>query len=558
MYVSRLIEFAEAHSKDLVPIGFKEKKMQWIADIEEGSIRLTNAGNRQEKVPDIARSSGTKPILLVDKADYVFGVSDTEKNENRSEERHQAYIELLETYLEENEDRDIKELYECLKNKEAFEKKVQDEGVRMNDHIYFRVRGDELLHEKIEVSRFWEKYIQPQSTQDDENLICMYCGEVGPVMERHTINFLIGPDRTKLISANEAAYESQGMKNSYVAPTCYRCEQKYGKALEYLLTPYKGKKPGGRHMFRLGDLTFVHWMRNENQLQEGLNFVMHSDKYQEVKDMEVLLDQVFKGKEVKRELKKICILTLSANKGRLVVRDYAEDSAAHLKERIQQFFKAQDVGADRYYGIYTLAATMYIDATKQMQKHALKEWMDWFLHGKPLSDRILLPLLKQIQVSGAMYAHQAAAVQSWLVSQNEREGIERREWTMTTDQKAKSPAYVIGRLFAVLEKIQQEAILSSNTIATKYFSSASTTPKSVMGLLIRNAQHHLAKIGSGDEGKGLAIYYDKRLAEVYGQLQEYPDMLNAEGQAEFAMGYYHEKRDLYTPKNKEEGVAQDE
>lgn len=558
MYVNRLIEFAERHPEELVPIGFKVKKMQWIADIEEGTITLTDAGNRQIQVPDIARSSGTNAILLVDKADYVFAVSDTKTNENRSQERHESYLTLIDTYLKENNDVDIEELRECLRNKDAINQEVKKNGVKMNDLIYFRIRDDELLHKKVEIQKFWGKYIQPKSGRGKENIACMYCGEIGPVMERHTINFFIERDGTKLISANANAYESHGLKNSYSAPTCYACEQKYGKALEYLLTPYKGKKPGGPHMFRLGELTFVHWLRSAEQLPEGFNNMMISDKDQGKQDMEDLIEQVFKGNEVERELNNFCILTLSANKGRLVVRDYAEDSAAHLKKHIKQFFMAQDIGANRYYGIYTLAATMYVDGSSQMQKYALKEWMEWFLHGKSLSDRVLIPLLKQIQVSGAMHAHQAAAVKSWLVSQNEKEGIERRRWTVTTDVKDKNPAYVLGRLFAVLEKIQQEAINSTNTIATKYFSSASTTPKAVMGLLIRNAQHHLAKINGDDNRRGLAIYYDKRLAEVYGNLTEYPDMLNAEGQAEFAMGYYHEKQDLYTPKkDKEKGAVQD-
>lgn len=551
MYVKRLIEFAEAHPKELVPIGFKEKKMQWVADIEDGFIRLTPAGKKQETVPDIARSSGTKPILIVDKADYVFGVSDTVGDEKRSKERHQAYIELLELYLESNDDSDVRMLHECLGNRENIDELLKEKGMKMNDHIYFRVRGDELLHEKTAVDSFWGKHVQPVSTKADDDLICMYCGEKGPVMERHTINFLIGPDRTKLISANENAYESHGLKNSHIAPTCYQCEQKYGKALEYLLTSYKGKEPGGPHMFKIGDVTFVHWISNDSQLQSGLGLVIQPPKEQGVQDMKVLLNKIFKGKEADRSMKNFCMLTLSANKARLVVRDYAEDSAAFLKERIQCFFNAQDVGADRYYGIYTLAATMYADANKQMQKHALKEWMDWFLQGKKLSDRILRPILHQIQVDGAMYANHAAAIQSWLMSQNERVGSEGRMVDMTGDLKGKSSAYKIGRLFAVLEKIQKEAINSKNTISTKYFSAASTTPKSVMGQLIRNAQHHLSKIADGEQGTGLAIYYDKRLTTIYGEIQEYPDMLNAEGQAEFAMGYYHEKLALYAPKNKE-------
>lgn len=195
---------------------------------------------------------------------------------------------------------------------------------------------------------------------------------------------------------------------------------------------------------------------------------------------------------------------------------------------------------------------MYIDASTKMQKHVLKEWMNWFLHGKPLSDRILIPLLKQIQVDGTMYPNQAAAVNSCIVSRQEQKGVE----GMHTEER--SEAYKIGKLFAVLEKIQKEAINSNNTIATKYFSAASTTPASIIGLLIKNAQHHLTKIGNSEKGMGLAVYYDKKIVEIYSEIDQYPTQLNAIGQAEFAMGYYHEKRVLYTSKNKEEGDAQDE
>lgn len=552
MYVKRLIEFAEAHPKELVPLGFKKKKMQWVADIDKGKINLIAADQKIEIVPDVARSSGMKPILLVDKADYVFGASDEKKHEKRSKERHQAYLDLLESYLHYDDDQDIQLLYKCLENHDEIACLLQKHEVKMNEHIYFRIRGDEYLHEKPKVRQFWEKHIEPQSKKASEDLICMYCGEVGPVMERHTINFLIGPDRTKLISANENAYESHGLKNSQIAPTCYRCEQKYGKALEYLLTPHKGKLPGGPHMFRLGDLTFVHWIHPEGRLQGDFGVTMNPQNQGE-NDMKRLLNEIFKGEEGVYQTKNFCILTLSANKGRLVVQDYTENDAADLKANIQRFFNAQEgLGVDRYYGIYALASTMYIDATKQMQKYVLKEWMNWFLHGTPLSDRILWPLLKQIQVDGTMYPNQAAAVNSCLVSKEKQKGEE------DMHIQERSEAYKIGKLFAVLEKIQKEAINSNNTIATKYFSAASTTPASIIGILIKNAQHHLTKIGNSETGMGLAVYYDKKITEIYGEIEAYPPLLNATGQAEFAMGYYHEKKDLYTPKNKEEGDAQDE
>lgn len=552
MYVKRLIEFAEAYEKELAPIGFKEKKMQWAASVDGGRLHLITAGEKIVTVPDLARSSGTKPILLVDKADYVFGVSDTESQKKRSKERHQAYLDLLAAYLNDYEDEDVQLLYESLQDEKMIREMLAEHDVKMNEHIYFYIRGQEFLHENPKVSQFWVKYIEPKSKKADEKFVCMYCGEVGPVMERHTINFLIGPDRTKLISANENAYESHGLKNSQIAPTCYRCEQKYGKALDYLLTAYKGKNPGGPHMFRLGDLTFVHWVKGREQLGKGL-VEMINPREQGVEEMLGLLEKIFRGKDKDYKTEEVCLLTLSANKGRLVVQDYTENDAADLKRNIQRFFDAQNI-VDRKdcYGIYALASTMYIDASTQMQKYVLKEWMDWFLYGKSLSERIIRPLLNQIQVRGVMYPNQAAAVNSWLVSQPKKRGDDEM------NVKERSSAYKIGKLFAVLEKVQKEAINSTNTIATKHFSAASTTPKSVMGLLIRNVQHHLAKIGNGDKGMGLAIYYDKKIADIYSEIEDYPNILDATGQADFAMGYYHEKRNLYTPKNKEQGEDKDE
>ncbi len=552
MYVNRLIEFAHSHPEELPQLGFKKKKVQWIVDIERQTLTFNAVKDKELVVPDIARSSGLNPIILVDKADYVFGISDTKEHEQRSKNRKKSYLDLLLNYLEENDCTDIRALYESLQN----EPDLGNHKVKMDDLIVFRIRDDEYLHEKDAIRKFWGKHVQPKSKTATNDLACMYCGEIGTVLDRHTIHFLIGPDRTKLISANENAYESHGLNNSYSAPTCYVCEQKYGKALEYLLIRRKGKEPGGPHMFRMGELTYVYWMRGEKQLSGVLSVAMAPDKHQRKEDMKEFIEQAFKGVPIDRNLKNFCLFALSANKGRLVVRNYVEDSAGHLKERIECFFEAQDVGAERYYGIYTLAASMYTEATTQMQKYALKEWLDWFLHGRPLSGRILIPLLKQIQVGGTMYAYHAAAVKSWLVSQNEKQGIERRRWTVTVDTKSKDPAYVTGRLFAVLEKIQQEAINSNSTIASKFFGSASTAPRSVMGLLVRNAQHHLAKIGNGNKGR--AINLDRHLASVFGQINKYPKMLDLAGQAEFALGYYHEKEDLFTAKkDKVEGNETD-
>src|SRR5699024_9725448 len=109
-------------------------------------------------------------------------------------------------------------------------------------------------------------------------------------IERHSIDFYVSGERTKMISANKNAYESQGNKHSTVAPTCYMCEQKYGQTLEYLLQN-KPNTSYGNHMFKVGDVTYVYWFRknkkskiDESKISEAL---MNIDKDDNNSDIQI-------------------------------------------------------------------------------------------------------------------------------------------------------------------------------------------------------------------------------------------------------------------------------
>jgi CRISPR-associated protein Csd1 len=113
-------------------------------------------------------------------------------------------------------------------------------------------------------------------------------------------------------------------------------------------------------------------------------------------------------------------------------------------------------------------------------------------------------------------------------------------------------AYNCGRLFALLEKVQTDSAGGelNSTIKDHYFSSASTTPALVFPQLFRLSQHHLAKLETGQK-----IYYDRRLGEVMGLIDQFPRQLALEDQGKFVIGYFHQRQDLYTSKkDKEEGV----
>lgn len=105
------------------------------------------------------------------------------------------------------------------------------------------------------------------------------------------------------------------------------------------------------------------------------------------------------------------------------------------------------------------------------------------------------------------------------------------------------PAYVSGRVMALLEDVQQAALGKVGaTVVDKYYGAASATPASVLGRLVGDAQHHLAKIRRDREG--LYVTLQRRLEDVLSQVDAFPTALALEKQGLFALGYYHQRADL--------------
>ena len=110
---------------------------------------------------------------------------------------------------------------------------------------------------------------------------------------------------------------------------------------------------------------------------------------------------------------------------------------------------------------------------------------------------------------------------------------------MSLDKSNTNVGYRLGRLFAVLEKIQQAAINPTATIRDRFYPSASATPAAVFGNLMRLAGHHLSKLDS--DKKGLRIWFEKQLEEIMSGISNFPAHLPLEDQGMFAIGYYHQR-----------------
>ena len=124
-----------------------------------------------------------------------------------------------------------------------------------------------------------------------------------------------------------------------------------------------------------------------------------------------------------------------------------------------------------------------------------------------------------------------------------------------TSEIQSHPAYKCGRLLAVIERIQSAAIGNPNaTLTDRYYGSASTTPASVFGVLVRMAQPHLSKLRKQREG--LAIALERALHDAMPDY--FPTTLSLTEQGLFALGYYHQRREFFTPRNTAANLTADE
>ena len=159
----------------------------------------------------------------------------------------------------------------------------------------------------------------------------------------------------------------------------------------------------------------------------------------------------------------------------------------------------------------------------------------------------LLPVvLGRIRAEHAVTYSRAALIKAFLMRNKQL------EVSVSLDPARSDRPYLLGRLFAVLEKAQEEAVPGAGaTIKDRYLGSASANPGQVFHMLLKNAANHTAKLRKDPEKKGRAYHLEAMMQEIIGAFSDFPATMSAEEQGLFMIGYYHQRKDFFTKKNKE-------
>ncbi|MEJ8304445.1 type I-C CRISPR-associated protein Cas8c/Csd1 [Saccharibacillus sacchari] len=479
-----------------------------------------------------------------------------------------------------------------------------------DNNLVFRVIGaGRYIHEIPEVLEVWDQAVATAQA-DGDALIgdCLITGKSEqPIAKIHKVNIKgvqnAQSSGASIVSFNFPALESYGKKQSYNAPVSEAASVGYAKALNHLLLSERNR------LRRMGDMTVVFWAQRlpdepaeEWNLQEGMFgafFDRKTDQTEETaaeaerqeleqpsseenrtltRQIEDLLGRVKRADSVTATMlpakeASFYVLGMSGNNARLAVRFFWRSSFEELYEKLTQY--ASDMAMERPNGhrpdlptlfnimLQTVRQTGDMSKMKQNISGAIEsEWFRAMLSGGALPYSVYSAIVNRTRVDGQMSPYgehgrsawiRASVIKAYLAryarihQQNEiKEAL-----TPMLNEEAQSVAYRLGRLFSVLERAQMDAAGGPGrlnaTIKDRYFGSASATPAAVFPILLRLAQHHMAKAEYGR-------FRDRDIAGILQGVDEFPNHLDLKQQGLFMLGYYHQT--AYRAPAKSDGPAE--
>lgn len=394
-------------------------------------------------------------------------------------------------------------------------------------------------------------YVSQANQAQSDNVpkgICLVTGKPAPIARLHNAVKGVNAKPAPFTSVNLSAFESYGKEQGFIFPVGEQAMFEYTTALNTLLA--------GKNHFRIGDVTAVCWSAKPTPLEEYLASLISGggkdNPDAHIDAVKSLYKSLYNGKYTKPDGKeKFYLLGLSPNSARIVVRFWHETTVAALSESIAawyddlQMVRGENSPYPEYMPLPRLLGNLVLDGKMEnLPSDLIAQITDAALNNRVLPVSLLQAALRRNKAEQKITYGRASLLKAY-INRAIRAGRLKnmKELTMSLDRNRQDIGYVLGRLFAVLEKTQAEANPGLNaTIADRYFGSASSTPIAVFGTLMRLLPHHLNKL----EFEGRAVQLQWEIRQILEHCQKFPNHLNLEQQGLFAIGYYHETQFLFT------------
>lgn len=510
---------------------------------------------QQIKVPEmVTRSSGISANFLCDNSKYILGIDADGTNQRvldcfeAAKEKHLSLLRETEGEMAEAV-RNFFETWDPEKASECAEIKERWEALTNGGNLIFCM-GINYAQDDPFIQEAWEN-VRNKSSEDGQTGICLVTGKEAEISRIHkTIKGVPGAQSSgaALVSFNAPAFESYGKEQSYNAPVGKYAEFAYTTALNYLLNQRE-------YTFQLGDSMIVFWAESAEEEYQAAFFGAADPKPDNQEEIKGIFDNLKKGMPVSignftlNPDQRFYILSLAPNAARLSVRFFYQDSFGNILKNLSVHYTRMSIvkpswESREYMGVRDMLSETVNQNSKDkspvpnMAAFVLQAILSDARYPASLYTDVLIRIRAE---QGNVTWGRAGIIKAYLIRNgNWKEG----ENYMGLNEESRETAYVLGRLFSVLESIQMDANPGIKaTIRDRYFNSACATPASIFPVLIKLKNSHMKKL---ERDKGSAkIYYEKLLTELMGKLDEYPKCLSLEEQGKFILGYYHQVQKKY-------------
>ena len=385
--------------------------------------------------------------------------------------------------------------------------------------------------------------------------VCLVSGKKGAIVEVTTATMIPGSQAVaKLVSFQTGSgYDSYGKSKGGNAPISEESEFAYTTALNHLL------RSDSRNKFMVGTRTFVFWASKSDEAGQkaedsffalfGFNDII-DDPNRNIEQVRKVFKSIYSGELRTTSDDIFYILGLAPNSARIAVTYWAEIPIRQFAETICRHFDDMEVIDTRnekrpYMSLRNMISTVTLggkasDATPNLADAVVKS----IFEGLPYPQTLFASCIRRVRAESgdkdknAVNITRAAIIKAYL----NRLKNNQNKINVMLDKENNNQGYLCGRLFAVLDKIQEEAN-NQHTIRERYMNSASSTPAAVFATILNLSSHHVENLKS----EGRKIFFEKLKQEIMSKIDAdgFKAQLVLQDQGRFFIGYYHQRQDFF-------------
>lgn len=509
----------------------------------------------------VGRTSALAANYLYDNSGYVFGFSD--KGDVMAQ--YQTFKDKVKSIFDLHQDNEDMIAVQKFYEQEQTEMLEQMKGDSLWPEIEknlnkkystfsFLIDGDtKIVAEKTELLDIEEEQLSTTGQ------ICLVSGKKGNTVETTTATMIPGSQATaKLVSfQTSSGYDSYGKSKGGNAPISEDAEFAYTTALNHLL------ESNSRNKFMVGSRTFVFWASQNDEAglkaEESIfNLFGFSDQEDDpnrnVEQVRKVFTAIYSGEIRTTSDDTFYILGLAPNSARIAVVYWAEIPLKEFAGTICKHFDDMEVVDTRlekkpYMSLRNILSTVTLggkvsDATPNLPDAVVKS----IFQGIPYPQPLFASCIRRIRAESsdkdknAVHITRAAIIKAYLNRIDKNQKIQ-----VMLDKDNTNQGYLCGRLFAVLDKIQEDAN-NQHSIRERYMNSASSTPAAVFATILNLSNHHVENL----KNEGRKIYFEKLKQEIMSKIDAngFKAQLDLQDQGRFFIGYYHQRQDFFM-KNEE-------